>query len=533
MAVTIRKAAAGDAPAWLELLKASFGTEFPDKQVYDPSWLVEQLQPEGPTETWLAEENGKLLTTISFLPPSLQNSNPVANVGRHLVSPDSLNNGAAAALLARVNSLSEERKQVIVARVFASHHPLQMLYETSGFSVVGFQPFKHLNAVREGTLFYYRMGRHDFTQRLPISDSFPQISELASAVLAQFSLQQPAPTRDGVTGYPLQSELKFQEGTADDYDLWKMQAQSVNPPVEISGSYNQGFGYFRTLGESAGKAILALRDGQVVAGVLYVCDPVDKCARLVDAFSQDDLSMGPTLAYAVKFTQQAHNVVYVEMDVLTTAPRLLKTAEQLGFVPVAYLPGIFSRGGQYADVVKLMKLNIVYSLEAPALTAAAKRIVEIIDHQFQDQKMGVAIINLLRGLPFFDGLGDGELRKISRLFTQKLYRPGEKIFAKGDTGNEAYVVMRGQVDIILEEGGKPIAQIGNGQIFGELAFLDSTPRTAAAVAAQPSILLVMQRSGFNILVEREPHLGMVVMRNVAIELSNRLRKANAALAGRK
>src|SRR6185436_3757200 len=118
-------------------------------------------------------------------------------------------------------------------------------------------------------------------------------------------------------------------------------------------------------------------------------------------------------------------------------------------------------------------------------------------------------------------------RKIARLFTQKLYRPGERIFNRGDVGNEAYVVMRGQVDIILEDGAKPVASFSNGQILGELSFLDPSPRTAHAVANQASILLVIHRTAFNDLVQNEPHLGMVVMRNIAIELTNRFRKSQA------
>ena len=89
--------------------------------------------------------------------------------------------------------------------------------------------------------------------------------------------------------------------------------------------------------------------------------------------------------------------------------------------------------------------------------------------------------------------------------------------------------MRGAVDILLEENSAPIARLGNGQIFGELAFLDGAPRAALAIAAEASILLVIQRSAFNVLVRREPHLGMVVMRNIAVELSSRLRKTNEAL----
>jgi CRP-like cAMP-binding protein len=177
-----------------------------------------------------------------------------------------------------------------------------------------------------------------------------------------------------------------------------------------------------------------------------------------------------------------------------------------------------------------VKLNAAYSLDNAKLTPHSRTIVEIVDRNFQDQKSGVAVINLLRALPIFSGLGDGELGKISRLFSQKLYRANEKVFNKGDSSNEAYVVMRGKVDILLEENGKPVASIGNGAIFGEQAFLDTGSRNAFAIASQPSILLVVQRPAFYSLVQTEPHLGMVVMRNIAIDVSNKLRKTDAALA---
>jgi CRP-like cAMP-binding protein len=130
----------------------------------------------------------------------------------------------------------------------------------------------------------------------------------------------------------------------------------------------------------------------------------------------------------------------------------------------------------------------------------------------------------------FGGLGDGELRKIARLFTQKLYRPKEKVFDKNDSSDEAYIVLRGKINILLEQNASPVAQLTDGKIFGEMAFLEGSPRNAYAVAAQPSILLVVQRSAFADLARREPNLGMVVMRNVAVDLAEKLRHANAALA---
>jgi hypothetical protein len=476
----------------------------------------------------VVEGAGRLQAAVTLLQPTLSARNPVANLGRDLFRPESYSNGAALALMTKLAQLCEERRQLMVARAMAGDSQRQTLLEQLRFACVGFQPFKHLVRTREGILYYLRMARPDLVSRHPLSESLSQVSELAVSVLSNLQLPQPTSVRDGVTGYPLQSDLEFLESPFEEYRRCWTQAQSMNPPVEISGGSNLGWGMFRVLSDAPIRAILGKRGTNVVSGLAYIVDEQDRCVRIAEGFTTDDLSTGAMLQRAVKTAQEKSNAVYIEFDALMTSPKLLKSAEQLGFVPVSYFPGFCSRDLNTVDVVKLVKLNMAYSLENASLTTSARSIVDIIDRNFQDQKVGVAIINLLRGLPIFEGLGDGELRKISRLFTQKLYRPSERVFAKGDCGSEAYIVMRGQIDILREEQGKPLATIGNGQIFGELAFLDGAPRTAMAVAAQPSILLVIQREAFTEMVQREPHLGMVVMRNIAIELSNRLRRSSGA-----
>jgi hypothetical protein len=281
------------------------------------------------------------------------------------------------------------------------------------------------------------------------------------------------------------------------------------------------------------RSFLGQRDEKMVAGLTYFYDEQDRCARVADAYCSDDLSMGALLAHAVKVVERQLGALYTEIDILTTAPRLLKSAEQLGFVPVAYMPAFYCRNGKYCDVVKMVKLNVAYSLESGDFTAHSRSIVEIIDRNFQDLKMGQAIINLLRPLSMFAGLGDGELRKIARLFVQKLFRLGEQIFAKGQISDEAYVVLRGKINIQFEEMSPPIAQLGDGKIFGEMAFLDGAPRAAFAIAIQPSILLVMKRDAFTELVRREPTLGMMVMRNLAQDLAVKLRGVNETISAMK
>jgi hypothetical protein len=529
MDAVIRKAVARDANSWLELLKHTLGVDYPDRRVYEAEWAAKQFDlPQG-HETWVAEADGRIQSALSYLQPSFPNQNPVANLGRWFVGRDAHANGSAEALLRELASQCEKRRQLVVIRVQASDLTSQNLVEKLGFCCVGFQPYKHLLKTREGALFYVRMASPTMLPRLPLSESLSQVSELAEAVLANTGLPRVPRVRDGVTGYPLQTECQFRELPFDHYSEARDQAQQHSPPLEISGGFNLGWGMLRVAAPVPINAIVAERSGQVAGGIAYVFDENDRCLRLADGFAIDDITSGALLQRLVKLAQEKFNAVYVEADVLMAAPKMLKSAEQLGFVPVAYLPGFSCRATGYADVVKLVKLNLAYSVEDLALTSAAKGIVDIIDHNFQDQKMGVAIINMLRGLSIFDGLGDGELRKISRLFTQKLYRQGEKVFHRGDVGSEAYIVMRGQVDILRDDDPKPLASFGTGQIFGELAFLDGAPRTAQAVIHQPSILLVVQRDAFNELVQREPHLGMVVMRNIATELSHRMRRTSHGL----
>jgi hypothetical protein len=530
MGATIRRATVADAPKWLDLVQATLGTQYPVKSIYDPAWIASQLDPATGQETWVAEVEGKLNASISFLEGAGVRSNPVANLGRNLFRPASISDGSAELLLRAVNDLITKRNEMAIVRIAGTDNAQQILFENVGYACVGFQPLKHMFQNRMGILFYVYGANNLLVTRTPLSESLPQVSELGAAVLEKLQIPNTLVARDGASGYPLQCDLKVQEATMDDYHCCCKEAGSANPQAEVSGRFNYGLGFMRLPGNPTMRAFLGQQDSKTVAGISYYFDELDRCARVTEAFCTDDLSMGALLAHTLKSVQEQLGAVYTELDILATAPRLLKSAEQLGFAPVAYLPAFFSSNGRLSDVVKMVKLNLPYSLESGEFTTNARNMVKIIDRNFEDQKLGLAIINLLRPLSMFAGLGDGELRKLARLFVQKLYRPGEQVFAKGDSGDEAFIVLRGKISIQLEKDSPAVAHLADGKVFGELAFLDGSPRAAFAIASQPSILLVMKRTAFVEATRREPNLGMVVMRNIAQDLANKLRGVNEALA---
>jgi len=94
---------------------------------------------------------------------------------------------------------------------------------------------------------------------------------------------------------------------------------------------------------------------------------------------------------------------------------------------------------------------------------------------------------------------------------------------KGETGEVAYVVKSGRVEI--REGGRVLEALGPGGLFGEMAMIDSSPRSASAVAVGPTDLVVIDRETFDALIREVPDFAISVMRLMA----KRLRTTTAAL----
>lgn len=101
------------------------------------------------------------------------------------------------------------------------------------------------------------------------------------------------------------------------------------------------------------------------------------------------------------------------------------------------------------------------------------------------------------------------------------FAPGDVLFTVGETGDCMYVVRDGTVTIHAE--GLPIEEVGPGGIFGELALIDSAPRSATAIAATACELVVLNERAFLFHVSQTPFFALNVMR----VLSERLRRASA------
>lgn len=127
--------------------------------------------------------------------------------------------------------------------------------------------------------------------------------------------------------------------------------------------------------------------------------------------------------------------------------------------------------------------------------------------------MGMRTEDLTAQLPLFRDLSEDRIRAISKLMRPLFAVPGEVLIRKGERGDTAYFISSGAVEVITEH---VRVRLGRGDVFGEIALLTGQPRTADVRALGYCNLLVLSRSDFRSLIDKDPALKQH-MANMAAE----------------
>jgi CRP-like cAMP-binding protein len=136
--------------------------------------------------------------------------------------------------------------------------------------------------------------------------------------------------------------------------------------------------------------------------------------------------------------------------------------------------------------------------------------------------------SLLKTVSIFSELDARELDALLQITVTKTLRADEVFFRKGSEGTNAFIVTRGRLKITTsgEDGREFVLQIiGPGDVLGELALLDRSPRSATVVAVEPSELLVIQRRDFLPFLKRHPAVAVKLLE----ELGGRVRRLSDLL----
>ncbi len=115
----------------------------------------------------------------------------------------------------------------------------------------------------------------------------------------------------------------------------------------------------------------------------------------------------------------------------------------------------------------------------------------------------------LQRVPLFSKLGRGDLERVSQLTDEIEVGLDAILTEQGQTGHEFFIVLDGR--LIVLDGHTPIATLGPGDFFGEIALVESRPRTATVRAEGIARLMVIGHREFHALMDEFPDVRRAVM----------------------
>jgi CRP-like cAMP-binding protein len=129
----------------------------------------------------------------------------------------------------------------------------------------------------------------------------------------------------------------------------------------------------------------------------------------------------------------------------------------------------------------------------------------------------------LKRVPLLSDLNQRQLRRLSRHFKERSYRPGTAIVREGEmSGVDFFVILEGEASVTVD--GRQVGTLSAGAHFGELALIGERVRLSTVTAATPMRCLVMASWHFRQFVNSNPDVSWKLMQYLVNLLSTELER---------
>src|SRR5512135_11633 len=141
--------------------------------------------------------------------------------------------------------------------------------------------------------------------------------------------------------------------------------------------------------------------------------------------------------------------------------------------------------------------------------------------------------NLLADIDLFAGMTPTQLDWIAQRAHRRVFEAGRNVLTIEQPGEAVYIILYGTVKIHIEQGERDviISILGEGDLLGEMSLIDSVGRSASAVTLENTLVLWMDKTTFNYMLDNFPPMArnLVKIMSVRVRLSDQLIQALATL----
>jgi len=520
--IRIREAREEDVGEIREIFLAVYGTDYPHRELYEELWLKRSVFTDDAL-ILVAEdtEAGRVVGTASVLYDYGAHSDLIGEFGRLAVHPDYRRKQVGALLMDKRLEAVKNRLHVglVVARTV--HPYAQRISLAHGFIATGFLPLKHFFRHRESVALLARYFGDALALRRNNPRIIPETYALANLVMSQSPLTPDLIVDEDSAPYPARGDYSIEQLQAEGYPaLLRIERGRVRNR-EIFGPMRLEYGFFK-LQTRQTSYFLARSSGQIVGAVGYTRDPVERIVRVFELITLADDVVGFLLAELERKCREEMGIDYIEVDVSAYAPRMQRTLLELNFLPVAYVPAMVFDQVERLDIVKMVRLNKLRDLGPLALMEPVQAVADVVMRGFSTCVLVPQMAQAIKEVPLFHGMNNEQATRLAGAFSVREIRAGERLFAQHDPADRLYLVLQGQIII---SGGSPPVRIGTvftGETCGEVSLLSARPHSATASAEGHLEAAELLRRDLVDLIRRRPDIGVIIYRNLAIGLGDKL-----------
>jgi GNAT superfamily N-acetyltransferase len=526
--ITVRAATIADVEGIRAVFESAYGSHYAYPQYYDTDALARLVYADATVLLVAVDtDSNRVAGTASVVFSAGAHNDLVGEFGRLVVHPDYRSRGIGNQLMqARVQSV-QSRLHVGIVENRSVHSISQRISIRFDFVPVGFLPMKLLLARRESIAVFVRYFADALALRRNNPRIIPEVSSLAAFALENCGLPQDASVDDMSAPFPHDDEFELDELKTEGYSsLLRIERGRVRNR-EVFGPIRLHYGLFKLQARHS-NYLIARRHNQVAGGIGFMIDYAEKAVRIFELITSSDEPIRFLLKSLLEKCREELGVEYVEVDVSAYSPRMQRTLLELGFLPVSYVPANVFHEVERLDVIKMSRLLVPFDPGELQFCESVRPIADVVLKSFATKEVLPRYAAASQATPIFAGLSEEQRQRLLAICETCSFSPGEAIYQQGDRDGTMHLILTGEVELI-SDGTRHVANVSTGRCVGETSLLYA-PKSAPAHSLDARAKTFVETAAFpnqqfTELTRRRPDIAVVIYRNLAAEISARLKVA--------
>lgn len=176
-------------------------------------------------------------------------------------------------------------------------------------------------------------------------------------------------------------------------------------------------------------------------------------------------------------------------------------------------------------VVDALGEDAIFDDTEKALADAEERLLSRLGRSSARSSRGI-----IASSPILEGLTRAQILSLGKFARRQTVKKGDAVFAQGEAGDRAYLMVRGRMDVLIDIPGsnrkRRVSSLAEGTMFGEMGLLDGEKRSATVRSTRASRCFSIGREEFDALRRDNPDIALLLMQNLGRQFAERLRLAN-------